>query len=162
MRTGRPPKPQPLREMEGTWHRRINHAEPKPDGRLRVPRNLSPAARRHWKRLAVILRPLGLLTPADRDAFVSLVENLAIVDKGRAEVAKSGLVVAVRGKPCVNPFLRVVRDAENQLIRLFGEFGLSPASRTRLYSALAPPSPSVDNSDLSERYFSDGPEPSVQ
>jgi len=28
--------------MEGTWHRRINHAEPKPDGRLRVPRNLSP------------------------------------------------------------------------------------------------------------------------
>src|SRR6516162_8634540 len=141
MKTGRPPKPNPLRELTGSHHRRESHDEPRPDCLLRIPRSLSPAARAHWKRLAQILRPLGLLTAADRDAFVSLTENLAVVDKARAEVAKSGLVVVIRGKPSLNPFLRVVRDAENQLVRLFAEFGLSPAARMRIFPAVTVPPP---------------------
>jgi P27 family predicted phage terminase small subunit len=158
---GRFPKPEALRQLTGSKHRR-RADEPKPEGVVRIPRGLSTQARRHWKRLAGILQPMGLLSVADADAFRSLVETLAIIDKARLELGKSGLVVMIRGKPSMNPFLRVLRDSENQARLLFAEFGLTPASRTRLYTSPAPPSPSLDNSDLSESYFADGPEPALQ
>jgi P27 family predicted phage terminase small subunit len=130
---------------------------------LKVPRSLSPKARAHWKRLAAVLQPLGLLSPADRDAFITLTENLAIIDTARAELAKSGLVVLVRGKPASNPYLVVLRNAENQAVRLFTEFGLTPSSRTRVFSALVQPAPSLNNQDdLANSYFEDEPEAIVQ
>jgi P27 family predicted phage terminase small subunit len=129
---------------------------------LRIPRSLSPAARRHWKRLAAVLTPLGLLTPADRDAFAMLSENLALIDRGRAELSKSGLVVLIKNRPSANPYWRIVRDAEAQVLRLLVEFGQTPSARTRIFSLPSPPSPSLEQpQDIADSYF-DGPEPSVQ
>jgi phage terminase small subunit len=69
MRTGRPTKPQALRELEASHHERTNSDEPKPQGVIRIPNSLSHAARRHWRRLAAVLEPLGLLSSADTDSF---------------------------------------------------------------------------------------------
>src|SRR5664279_5407088 len=100
MRTGRPTKPNALRELDDSHHRRSNPDEPRlASGPIKPPRGLSKEAKRHWKRLAVILSPLGLLTAGDTDSFSMLAYNLATIDKARAEIARlGGEVLAHKGK----------------------------------------------------------------
>lgn len=154
---GNKPKPHALRELTGSRHRSMNHSEPKVAGRLTVPRSLSPEARKHWKRLIAILGPLGLVTVLDRDAFVSLCETLAIVDRARLELRKSGLIVMIRGKVSTSPFWRLLRDAECQSNRMLVEFGMTPSARTRLYTNPVPPAPTMNQDIDAESYFGDSP-----
>jgi P27 family predicted phage terminase small subunit len=120
---------------------------------------MSKEARRHWRRLAVILSPLGLLSAGDSDAFAMLCEALAMVDLCRIKLRElGGPVVAHKGKPMLNPYLSVLRSAEATCTKLFGEFGLSPSSRTRIWASANPPTPTKHVApDVAESYFQDQP-----
>jgi P27 family predicted phage terminase small subunit len=138
MTRGRPPKPTRLKLLEGNpGKRRINRAEPIPaQAEVRMPRGLTPAAQRVWKKLAPDLIDKKILTAWDVPAFAMLCEAAATYEAARDLVA---LGVLIRGRHgdelVVNKAWRVYRDAA-QLFRAFaGDFGLTPSSRTRLSNA---------------------------
>ena len=156
-RTGRPPLPLAVKLLKGGTYRKLNPDEPKVNGVARCPKQLSLEARRHWRRIARTLEPLGLLSVADNDSFSILCTALARWNKAQAEIAKLSEVVAFRGRPMQNPWLMVANAAEQTILKMAGEFGLSPSARTRLFaSPLAPiPSSQPMDHDAAERYFID-------
>ena len=131
---------------------------------MRVARSLSKEARKHWRRRAAILSPLGLLTPADADSFSMLVNALALVDKSRVEIARpDSEVLAHKDRIVLNPWLSVMRSAEASAAKLFSEFGLTPSARTRLFSAAVHPVPTMHQTpDIADVYFEDEQQDSVQ
>ena len=63
----------------------------------------------------------------------------------------------------LNPWLSVLRSAEATATKLFGEFGLSPSSRTRIWASVNPPTPAKHVApDVAESYFDDGAQDVVQ
>lgn len=158
-KTGRPCLPNAMRELKNGHYRKRNSAEPKPSGAVRCPSSLGPEARAVWRRLSKVLSPLGLLSSADVDAFAVLAVNIERWHRAQQEIAKFGEVVAVKtaagiSKPMVNPWMAIASAAEATIGRIGGEFGLSPAARTRLFSSvLAPPAAPSPHPDIAERYF---------
>ena len=128
---GRKPKPTHLKMLEGSRKDRINRSEPKPRPiRPTCPKWLSPAARKHWLRLAPELELAGLLTVVDGPALAGLCSALALAQQAET-------------KPAIGPW-HTVRFKSWQQIRQFAiEFGLTPSSRSRL-SLTAP----IDEEDL--------------
>jgi phage terminase small subunit len=82
-----------------------------------------------------------------------------------AQFGPNGEVVAVKGKPAVNPWLGVAREAEATITRVGGNFGLTPSDRTRLFSSVLAPIPTtpvaVEQPDISESFFTEGEDSSV-
>ena len=156
-RTGRPPLPTPIKLMLGGQYRKLNPDEPKVKGVARCPKNLPLEARKHWRRIAGTLEPLGLLSPADGDCFTLLCVALSRWHKAQEQINKLGEVVVFRQRPIQNPWCVVAHAAEATILKMAGEFGLTPSARTRLFaSPLAPiPSSPMDH-DAAERYFNDG------
>jgi P27 family predicted phage terminase small subunit len=157
-RTGRPTKPQALRELTDSHHRRYADSEPVAAGPVNPPRNLTKEARRHWRRLAGVLGPLGLLTSVDTDAFSMLCFSLAQIDECRRKITElGGSVVAHKGRPILNPYNSVLRSAEATALKLMGEFGITPSAKTRIFSSAVAPAPVCHhpNPDIAEQYFED-------
>jgi P27 family predicted phage terminase small subunit len=156
---GRPPTPTAIKLMTGGHYRTVNKDEPKPSATAKCPRSLSPEARKHWRRLTKFLVPLGLCSSADQDNLAILSTALARWVKAQEQIARSGEVVAVRGKPQVNPWIAIARDCEATISRIGGEFGLSPVARCRLYASAAAPIPAAPpaDTDIADSYFSDEP-----
>ncbi len=158
-RTGRPCLPNALREMKGGHYRKHNAAEPRPSGAVRCPSQLRPEVRRVWRRLAKVLMPLGLLSAADQDNFALLCVAVERWGRAQQQISQFGEVVAVKGKPQPNPWLRIASEAEQVISRVGGEFGLSPSSRTRLFSSVLAPIPAPgtlnNNQDIAESFFTE-------
>ncbi len=76
---------------------------------------------------------LGLLTSIDRMALAAYCQLYARWVKAEEQLAKTGLVVrSPAGYPIQNPYVGIANTAL-KLLHSFGiEFGLSPASRSRL------------------------------
>jgi P27 family predicted phage terminase small subunit len=94
-----------------------------------------------WRRLAPELYRLGLLTVADITSFGGYCRAydawrvaLQAFDQVAAEnPATRGLTVVTSQGLIANPLLSVVRQAATEMRRQGAEFGLSPASRTRIH-----------------------------
>ena len=156
-KTGRPCVPHVLREMTGGHYRKHNAAEPRPSGAVRCPSQLRPEVRAVWRRLAKVLVPLGLLSAADQDNFALLCVAVERWGRAQSEISKLGEVCAYKGRPIPNPWLAVSRDCESTIARVGGEFGLSPSSRTRLFSSVLAPIPAVPHvdHDIAESFFTE-------
>jgi len=151
-------KPTKLKELEGNpGKRELPGNEPQPSPAMPAcPPFLKGAARKEWQRLAPQLNTLGLLTQADRAEFAAycifwgqleeVERELAGLHRAHRELVKlnrknknvrvtgsNGLVrITSNGNTIMEPLLSVRKQATEQ-IRAFGaEFGLSPASRTRI------------------------------
>lgn len=105
------------------------------------PKRMSGYARTEWLRLSKDLHAQGLLTHADRAAMEQLCEAYAVARRGReilAQQAKedpdfSGLVVATtNGNLIQNPILGVINRASEQVMKITVEFGMTPASRSKV------------------------------
>lgn len=152
-RRGPAPKPTALKKLEGNpGKRKLNKAEPEPKGKLpTAPAALSPEAKRVWARLGKQLLELGLMTAVDGPIFALLCESYAAwtdcIKLGR----QHGPVVKIAGELRPNPYLqRADREAE-KVRKLAAEFGLSPASRSRLQ--IAPPKPNEKQEDSLEGFL---------
>lgn len=130
---GRPPKPQPLRVLEGRATRAEAAAEaakPAAPPLPGPPRRLSAAERRAWREVA------EAAPWADaRDAV--LVERAAVtlarLREAEAQVARDGLVIEGRqGGPVRHPALATARAADDALARWLSGLGAGPVGRARL------------------------------
>ena len=131
--TGRKAKPTALRLIEGNReHRPINGNEPKPSPIApQPPEYLSAKALEVWNDLSPKLERLGILTEIDSLAFTALCIEWAEYVKLRTMGGES-IQTFESGAKQVAPEISISHKCLTQLLKLFGEFGLTPSSRSRL------------------------------
>jgi P27 family predicted phage terminase small subunit len=132
---GRRPKPTHLKLLQGNPGKRpINPNEPRPKIEIPpAPEHLSEAAKTEWNRIAEVLARLRLLTALDRAALAAYCTVYARWVEAEEALKKTGPVVkSPSGYPMISPYLVVANRALEQMRAYLVEFGLSPASRSRI------------------------------
>ena len=151
---GRKPLPSNVIELRGGTrhtHRPPNKLEPKPETITpSCPRHLDEEARKEWKRMSKELASLGLLTRLDKAVFAmyctsystwkDATERLGksgminLVGKIKAERNKKGQIIreGKPGIPRINPYFRIQKEAQIQMLKCLVEMGMSPSSRSRI------------------------------
>jgi P27 family predicted phage terminase small subunit len=147
---GRRPKPTALKVIEGNAGKRaMNHDEPKPTGIPTCPSHLSKEARKEWNRISRELMTCGLLTSVDRAALAAYCAAYARWTEGEDKVQQHGLVVkSPSGFPIQNPYVGIANTALDQMRKFLIEFGMTPASRSRLQITVTPETPANDWDEL--------------
>lgn len=148
-RRGPPPKPTKLRLVEGNPSKRpINTREPKPPRTLAVcPEWLSDEAKKAWKRMAPMLRKMGLLTQADVDALAGYCQSYSRWKAAELFIAANGETYPLRDQAgkvrCVQQWPQVsIARSELKIMRDYQqEFGLTPAARSRIFVGATPGKP---------------------
>jgi P27 family predicted phage terminase small subunit len=132
---GAKPLPTNVKELHGTLRKhRTNKHEPKSKpGIPGCPKELSPKANVEWKRMSKQLFKMGLLTTIDRAALSLYCEAYARWIDAIQQIQKHGVVLkSPNGFPIQSPYLAIANKAADQVRLLVAEFGMSPASRTRV------------------------------
>lgn len=132
---GRKPVPTLMKLIAGNPGKRaLNKDEPKPMATAPVcPPELSPAAQQEWKRLVGELAGLNMLTNLDRVALATYCEAYAIWIEAISAVRKYGAMVkSPSGYPIQSPYLAIANKQAEIMMRVASEFGLTPASRSRI------------------------------
>jgi P27 family predicted phage terminase small subunit len=164
---GRPRKPIELKLLQGTLDNRRVPASPpvveNTDIPLDPPDDLTDErARKEWSRVAGVLHKAGLLRNPDESAFRTYCESYSEWRAAGDEVRKKGMFVRIngwkkrsvdeRGKPVVeihegetitNPAMKMKLAIADQMRRFMQEFGMTPASRSRIDLGL-PKQPAED------------------
>lgn len=154
---GPKPKPSELKLLEGgRGHRPINLDQAfRPEvGEPDIPRWLSKEGRKAWKRLAPELLHYNLLSAVDREAFAMLcqtvgrLEQLELAFAGRVAAAvadgadrpgafeKAFLDSTPKGMAIQSALYQVLNREQAKLNSLLAEFGLTPAQRARVSTAI--------------------------
>lgn len=123
-----PKKPTALKVLHGTTRKdRSNPNEPVPDlGIPDPPDFLSEAALKEWIRITPELLALGLLTKIDRAAlaFYCQLWGRVVEYEGKIEIEPD--------QDTIFKLIRVADRAYDQARKFLTEFGLSPASRSKV------------------------------
>lgn len=136
---GRKPAPTALKVLRGTKRKdRANPAEPKPKRKIpRAPSFLTREEKSAWRRYAKLLDGLGVLTEADADALLLLVDKHTRYVKLRTQLAGQDEVVTTRTGSFRNPTAIALEKATAELRAMLAEFGLTPSSRTKVQASRA-------------------------
>jgi len=138
-RRGPAPTPSAILRARGSWRGAANKGEPKPpEGVPDRPVWLSATAGEVWEQLLRQLTPLGLASEIDANALARYCDALVRFKKAAAFIEKNGEVYTIKDKDgnvkCVLPWPQV--GIYHKLAALLGkiesEFGLTPASRSRI------------------------------
>ncbi len=146
---GRKPTPTRLKIIRGNPGRRRLDTEPEfKAGMSEKPPWLTGEAAAEWDRVTEQLSHSGLLRTVDRAALCIYCKAWARWVDAEQKVEALGLVVRSprQGTPQQNPYVRIANAAMAQVIQLTAEFGMTPASRTRL--AMGPEGGRKDPLDL--------------
>lgn len=136
MKSGRPSKPTALKRLAGNPGKRpLNTQEAHPELKLpSCPDHLDGEARKEWYRIGKQLVKLGLLSTIDRAALAGYCTTWGRWVEAEEALKKSGTVVKNKdGYPILSPYLVVANHALAQMRVLLTEFGLTPASRSRIH-----------------------------
>lgn len=134
-RTGPPGTPSHLRILRGNPGRRpINDQEAHPEAKIPpCPSHLDDEAKKEWRSISKQLLELGLLTKIDKAALAgycvawsSWIEALEQLKAGKVFKTPSGY-------PVLSPWWAIATQADKQMHRYLTEFGLTPASRSRIH-----------------------------
>ncbi len=150
-RRGPPPKPTKLKLLSGNAGKRpLNPNEPEPEVEIpEIPEHLGEEARREWERISTDLADVGLLTRIDRAALAAYCQAWARWVEAEGQLKKFGVIVkSPNGYPMQSPLLAIANKALEQMRKFLTEFGMTPASRTRIH---ANPD-SRGGSDLARKY----------
>ena len=124
---GRKPKPRALKILAGNPGKRpLPKQEPIPTGKAEMPPWLTANAIKVWEELAPEAMALGVLTSYDADQFAVFCTEFAEYRKNPGGMSTT---------------------AKTLLVKLFGEFGMGPSSRTRISV------PKKDQGDDESRFF---------
>jgi P27 family predicted phage terminase small subunit len=142
---GPPPTPNHLKLLRGNPGRRPIRDAPAPDRAPECPAApdfLAGYACDEWHAVAPQLHALGLLTVLDVAPLAAYCTaygrwRTALEVLGRA--GDGGLIQTDTG-PKPHPLVGVARNAAADMLRFAGEFGMTPAARTRLATSLGGPS----------------------
>lgn len=128
--------PTKFKVMRGTQRPcRTPDNEPEPDDdRIDPPMELSREARQHWDLVTKQLQDVGLITNVDVTAMAIYCEAYATWADATAEVRRVGAVIKTpsTGYPIQNPYLAIANKAFDQMSKMLVEFGMTPASRTKV------------------------------
>lgn len=141
--TGRPVKPTPLKILHGDRKDRVNTQEPKPSAIEVVPPSwLSRPARTVWNQYAPDLIRAGVLTAWDVEEFGGWCDAAARRRRAVRRLEREGEVIKLPvfnkngeltgHRVAKNPWMLVLVDADNQLVRFGARFGMTPSDRASL------------------------------
>ncbi|HKE70557.1 MAG TPA: phage terminase small subunit P27 family [Nocardioidaceae bacterium] len=136
-RRGPPPKPRGLRLLDGTHPERINEDEPlPPPGLPEPPDDIADDVREVWEFTVANLDAMNVASRVDRDALLIYCEAVATHREASRILARPGMHVVIPGQRpgtlIKHPCLDIQRQAAMTVLRFAQEFGLTPASRTRI------------------------------
>ncbi len=131
---GPAPTPREILSACGSWRAaRAGEAPQPPRGVPKCPAWLGKTARKHYRRLAVTLDGMGVLTLADGDALAGLAVALVELEEATALLESEGRVItAASGYKQPHPAVAQQRSALGLVKDFSALFGLDPASRTRV------------------------------
>jgi P27 family predicted phage terminase small subunit len=124
------------KKLEGTYRAdRAPRNEPKP--RIEIipcPTWLKGFGRREYNRHARMLVRLRVMTEADSVALASFAHEDASWREAEDEVTVMGAVLISdkTGAPYLNPWQNIASNHFKNMVTLMGEFGLTPASSSRI------------------------------
>ncbi len=135
---GPAPKPTALKLLDGTRKDRINANEPKlPPGIPECPAHLNDIGRAKWFELVGQLDGTGVLTMADATGLEMLCSIYCEMRAATAVIMKIKkkpdiITHCSNGTPMKSQYLKVAQESRAALLTLLREFGLTPASRSKL------------------------------
>lgn len=134
---GRKPLPTQMKVLRGNPGKRaLNKAEPKPQVKAPpCPRHLSKEARKEWRRISKELLTLGLLTVVDRAALAAYCQAWSRWVEAEEQMSKPDFKLVRstdKGYEHASPWVGVANNALKQMKAFLVEFGLTPASRSRV------------------------------
>jgi len=144
-RSGPPKTPTNLKLLRGTFRQdRVAPNEPKPEAVIPpVPSHLSDEAKVEWGRVSQELYQLGLLSRIDRAALATYCECWSDWVKATMKVHETGEVIkTAAGNVIENPYYSIKKRAAELMHKFLTEFGMTPASRTRINAEPVPQEPS--------------------
>jgi len=128
-------KPTALKELAGNPGKRaLNTQEPKPKKEIPIcPPHLKGVARTEWNRVTKELSALGVISLIDRASLVAYCTAWADYVNACKMVEKEGAVaISDKGGMYQNPWVGIKNSSMDRLVRISSEFGMTPASRTRV------------------------------
>lgn len=153
---GRRPKALRLKVVEGNrGKRKLNEQEPRPARVLSLPHaHLGPEEIVHWGRFSEILSRMGVLTEADGPALervVCLYQEIVELRALIADVGRTYISTNRKGEHMTrqHPAVPMLADVDRRFRGWLGEFGLTPAARTRVVAEVEAVY------DPAEHYFTD-------
>ena len=142
------PKPTSIARAEGNPGKRpLNDAEPKPRAWVpRCPAHLDAEAKKEWKRLVPMLKRMRVLTEVDGMALATLCQAWSTLVKAQAKLTEMGILYKTpNGYIQQSPLFSRVNQNVDIVTKLSREFGLTPASRSRI---TVPPDPDEEDAGL--------------
>ncbi|MBX9877620.1 MAG: phage terminase small subunit P27 family [Candidatus Obscuribacterales bacterium] len=134
-RRGPAPKPTALKEAEGNPGKRpLNKREPKPDLALpKCPDFLSDLAKKEWDRVVGQLFRNRLMTDLDAMNLAGMCQALKRAVAADKILEKSGYTMTtMQGNEIQRPEVSISRNSWAEYRKFAVEFGMSPASRSRI------------------------------
>ena len=146
--SGPPPTPIRLRLLRGNPGKRPIGRVFEPPRPAEPPDFLRGDARAEWDRVAPGLFVMGLLTAADVACLAAYCQAFAIwrsatlaldeIAQLDAAPTRGLLVKGSEGQAPPNPLLAIASSAARDVVRYAGEFGFSPAARSRISAGPVP------------------------
>lgn len=140
MGPGRPTKPTAIKRLEGNPGKRpLNDLEPIPPGALpSVPEYFKKYEKQAWERMSSVLFHMKLLTVADRDMMEAYCISYATWRECNEDLKKNGNTLQIfhpNGElkyEQQRPQVAMANKALDQMTKIATQFGMTPASRSRL------------------------------
>ena len=91
------------------------------------------AARRKWRELAPMLQEWGIMAETDVDALALLCTQYQIYEEALKIVQVEGFTTtSSKGTETKHPAMRVLEGAQDRVLSMLREFGMTPASRSNV------------------------------
>jgi P27 family predicted phage terminase small subunit len=136
--SGRKPKPKVLKELAGTF-RADQHNADSPEVAAyatppRVPKHITDdRVKAEWRKTAKLLTFMGVLTEADLGALEVYCTVSARWRHAEEQLQRYGVMLVGDNQTFrTSPYLRIAEDALKNMRQWMNEFGITPASRTRV------------------------------
>jgi P27 family predicted phage terminase small subunit len=138
-------RPTAIKKLMGEPNKdRINENEPKysTDG-VHPPYHLSDVAKREWARMYPILTASKVMSDADRAALAAYCQSYARWVLAEGHLKREGYIkVSDKGYEYQSNWVGIANKALEMMHKFLTEFGMTPASRTRI--SVAPSSKETD------------------
>jgi P27 family predicted phage terminase small subunit len=157
-RRGPPPLPSAIKKSRGTFRpaRSAKNEVTPPLEVPDVPPWLDAGARAVWSNVVPQLEKLRVLTALDRLALANYCAAQALAVRATIEYQREGLLPKAKAGSLMvraHPLIKVAQEARAQALRIGIEFGLTPASRSRINA----PAENEEPSDDAAGFFFQGP-----
>jgi len=139
----RPRKPTQLHILHGTYRKDRSYPdEPQPPpASLDPPPGMDGEALKFWTETAIELSQVRLFTQLDRRLLTIMAENWAVALDAQKHLGKKLIIKSPSGFPMVSPYWSIRNKALDIVHKGLIEFGMSPASRSRIKGTPEAPKP---------------------